>query len=418
MDAFILHVDTCLTPLELIRDACILCRHGQIIAVGGFSAFVGLDDLPRLERPGCVAVPGLIDTHLHGTGGCDLMQADVDDDIGCMSAVLAVHGVTSFVPVILSASRHKMLNLAQVLAGLCHDDHAGAVPVALHLEGPYLNRQRVGTQPLEHVRSIDLGEMRALLQAAAGTIRVVTFAPELAQAAELIALLRENHVVPSMGHTAADEYAAKRAIDAGATRCTHFYNGMPPLAQRDIGITAVALTDERVTIELIADGVHVHPRMIDLACRTKPRDRVVGTSDATQGAGMADGLYQLGDDQIEVQHGESRRVADARLAGSGITLERAMHKFMGFAPSLTTRDAIACYTLNAARSIGLTDRGTIQPGKRADIAVFDKDWNVAMTVIKGRIVFDRNAGPAITDTPPPPLPAAEAEPRAENHSPA
>lgn len=389
MDAFILHIETCQTPLELIRDACIYCRNGMITAVGGSSAFAGLDDLPRISRPGCVAIPGLVDTHIHGTGGCDLMDADVDDDIGCMSAVLAMHGVTAFVPAVLAAPRAKMLKVIQALAGLCHNKHPGALPVGIHLEGPYLNQQKRGTQGAEVVRAIDLGEAREFIAAAAGQLRIMTFAPELDRAEALVELLREHQVVPSMGHTAADETAARRAIDAGATRCTHFYNGMPPLAQRDIGITAVALTDERVTVELIADGVHVHPRMIDLACRAKPRNRVVGTSDATQGAGLADGSYHLGVDLVELTNGISRRVADGRLAGSGLTLDQALKNFLKFAPSLAKPDAIACYTLNPARSIGLTDRGAIQPGKRADIAVFDPEWNVVMTIVNGHIVYDR-----------------------------
>ncbi len=398
--AFILQVDECLTPLETIRDACILCRDGVIAAVGGASAFVGLDDLPRLHCPGCTAIPGLVDTHIHGAGGYDALRADVNPDVSPMSLTLAAHGITSFVPTVLSATPARLLEVVHSLAGLCHDAHPGAVPIGIHLEGPFINQQKRGSQNAAAIRAIDLGEARDLLAAANGKMRIMTLAPELERAELLINLLREHGVAPSMGHSLADEAATLRAVDAGATRCTHFYNGMPQLGQRDVALTAVALTDDRITIELIADGVHVHPRMVDLACRAKPRGHVVGTSDAATGAGLADGFYEFGGDQVQIADGSCRRVSDGRLAGSCMTLDRALRNFRAFVPELKVNEAIACFTLAAARSIGFQDRGLIQPGRRADIAILDPEWNVVMTVVNGRIVYDREGWAAHITAPP------------------
>ena len=391
MNEFILHVDFCLTPLEIIRDACILCRDGQIVAVGGASAFVGLEDIPEIRRLGCKAIPGLVDTHIHGFADCDFMDVDSQSDLSRLSLALATHGVTSILPTVITAEKAQMLAMMRNLSAQCHDEHAGAVPVGVNLEGPFLNPQQCGAQDHPAVRPVDLEETRELLEAGAGKIRIMTFAPELERADALIKLLCDNKVIPSMGHTLADKDATLRAIDAGATRCTHFFNGMPSLNRRDVALTGTVLVDDRVTIELIADGIHVHPIMIDLACRAKPRNRVVGTSDAIKGATLGDGTYTLGAVTIEIVDGISRRMSDGRLSGTTLAMDQALRNLAHYSPSITELEAIACYSLNPALSIGLTDRGLIQPGKRADIAVLDATGQVVMTIVRGRIVFDRNA---------------------------
>ncbi len=396
-DAFMLHVDSCLTPVEIINDACILCRHGRIAAVGGASAFEGLDDVPRLERSGCRVIPGLVDTHIHGAGGFDLMRIlEHAEGLADMSRTLARHGVTAFLPTLISSKPELVMAMVAAVAAACHDETLpGALPVGIHLEGPFINPQMRGAQNAEFIRAVDLGEARELIAAAAGKLRIMTFAPELERADELIELLLQHRIIPSMGHSIANEEATMRAIDAGASRCTHFFNGMPQLSQRDVALSAVALNDDRVTIELIADGVHVNPRMIDLACRAKPRNRVVGISDGSPGAGLGDGLYEFGTDQVRIENGASRRVSDGRIAGSCLTLDTAMRNFSSYCAAFTELEAVACYSLNAARSIFLDDRGFLLPGRRADMTVIDQDGNVVMTIVSGRVVYERDAGSGI-----------------------
>ncbi len=386
---FILHVNSCLTPQECIHNASILFRGGGIVAVGGFSALRVLEEIPCVNLPNCRAVPGFIDTHLHGSGGFDAMDADQNRDMAPMSQALAMHGVTSFVPTVLSAPPQKMLAVTEALADLCHQDLPGAAAVGIHVEGPFLNPKKSGAQNIAYLREVDLGFTRELIQAGKGMIRTLTLAPELDQTAALIDLLLENGIIPSMGHSLADSQDAIRAIEAGASRSTHLFNGMPLLDQRKAGLTSIALTDDRLTIELIADGFHVHPQMVDIACRTKPRRNVVAISDATQGAGLADGIYHLGGDQIEISNGECRRVSDGRLAGSSMTLDRCLRNLIKFS-SLSESEALACCTSNAANSIGLEGRGLIQPGKRGDVVVVDDNWEVQLTIVAGRVVYDRN----------------------------
>jgi N-acetylglucosamine-6-phosphate deacetylase len=385
---FILRVNSCLTPLEQIHNASILCRDGVIQAVGAYSALRVLEDIPCIDLSACHVVPGLIDTHLHGTGGFAAMRAEEEGDMSSLSRVLASHGVTSFVITALAAPGDELLAVTAALAR-CHEQAwPGAVPVGVHLEGPYLNPQKSGAQIRDAIRPVDLGEARELIQAGAGRIRIMTFAPELAHSRELIELLLEHGIVPSMGHSTANEEEAVAAVEAGARRCTHFFNGMPALTQRESSLTLVGLTDDRLTIELIIDGVHVHPRMIGLTCRVKPQANVVGVSDATQGAGLADGIYAYGAEKIVIRDGVSRRLSDGVLAGSALTLDAAMRNLERFS-GLSQSEGLACFTTNAASSIGLHDRGIIKPGKRADLVVLDERREVQMTIVNGRVVYDR-----------------------------
>jgi N-acetylglucosamine-6-phosphate deacetylase len=277
--------------------------------------------------------------------------------------------------------------VADALGTLSQNELPGAVPLGIHFEGPYLSMEKRGAQRERYIRPIDIGEARELLEAGRGKVRMMTLAPELPNSEKLIELLRERGTVASMGHSRADENEVTRAVDCGATRVTHLFNGTTQLDQRSSGLTAVALVDDRLTIELIADGIHVHPVMLEIACRTKPLNRIVGISDATQGAGLKDGIYHLGVDRVEIRNGWCIRYLDGRLAGSCLTLDLAMRNLPNFA-SLTPEQVLTCFTQNPAESIGFQDRGVLQPGKRADIAVVDPDWNVRMTIVGGRVVYD------------------------------
>jgi N-acetylglucosamine-6-phosphate deacetylase len=316
------------------------------------------------------------------------MNAASYNSMDGISSVLARHGVTSFGLTVLPAPPDVMLSVVSSLSRLFDGaDAPGAIPLGIHIEGPFVNPERRGAMNAEAMRPVDLTEAADLIEAGNGWIRMMTLAPELDDSDKLIELLCEKGVVASMGHSMATEDSVLRAIDAGATRCTHLYNGMPPLNQRGAGLTSVALTDDRLTIELIADGVHVHPRMIDLACRSKPRSDVVGVSDATQGAGLADGIYTLGGERVRISEGRCVLERDNTLAGSCLTLDRAMRNLHSFA-SLNDAEVVACFTRNPAVSLNLNDRGVIEPGKRADIVVVDDDWNVVATMVAGRMVYD------------------------------
>ncbi len=377
----------CLTPQKKIEHCAILCQDERILAIGGVSAFSIDPELEVYELTNAYAVPGFIDTHIHGAGGFDASLAGgATVGMEAMSSILAARGVTSFVPTMVSLERNLMLENAARLSAMLEKPVAGAQPVGIHIEGPFLNHMKRGAQDDTAIVNIDLGYARELLAAANGRIRRMTFAPELTNADKLVELLCESDVLPSMGHSLANEEETLRAIDAGARCCTHLFNGMPPLEQRQISITAVALTDNRVTTELIIDGRHIHPRMIDLACRCKPGSKLVAISDATMASGMPDGHYWIGSAEILVENGFSHTSAGT-LAGTTTMLDTGWHSLMTYGNTDETY-AAGTVSYNAALSLGLTDRGILRPGTRADIAIFEQETNrLLMTICAGEIVF-------------------------------
>ena len=208
---------------------------------------------------------------------------------------------------------------------------------------------------------------------------------ELEKSVELIGMLRERGVVPSMGHSVADRKETLRAIDAGASHCTHLFNGMPPLHQRDTGLACVALTDDRVTVELIIDGRHVAPRMVDLACRCKPHHCINGISDGNMAAGMPNGEYHIGPASIRVTDGYSMN-DDGMLAGTTTMLDAGWHSLMSCGHLQETRAARAV-TGNPAENFGFSDRGLLLPSLRADLAVFEHGTNrPLLTLIRGKVI--------------------------------
>lgn len=381
--------DYCLTPHKRIVKSGILCEKDKIIAVGGASAFVREPDIDIIELENAYAVPGFIDSHIHGAGGFDSSNPDeAGRSLQDMGNVLAAHGVTTFVPTVVSARIDKMLTNLSKLADMIDSHAEGVEPVGIHVEGPFINKVKHGTQFEEDlVQKVDLGLLKDIIDAGKGKVKKITFAPELEGAIKLIEFLKEHNIQPSMGHSIAREADVLRAIDAGARNCTHLFNGMPVLHQRDIALTAVALTDERVTIELILDGKHLHPRMIDLSCRCKPKDKVIGISDSNQGTGMNDGNYHIGPSLIHIENGVAT-TDDGALAGSTMLLDSGWHSLMTYSHMMDI-DAAACTTFNPAVNLGLEDRGQLLPGKRADIAIFESETSKSLiTVAGGRIIYD------------------------------
>jgi N-acetylglucosamine-6-phosphate deacetylase len=380
--------DYCLTPLRTIQKAGILCEEKKIIAIGGESSFEIEPDLEVTEIRNAYAIPGMIDTHIHGAGGFDSSSAfDEKANFDKMCSILASHGICSFVPTITSGPPQTMLEaISSIVKFASAHDYSGAKPVGLHIEGPFLSREKHGAQYEEDIRPIDIGELKEIISAGNGFIKIMTFAPELLNSDHLINVLLENNIVPSLGHSMANADQALRAIDAGARRCAHVFNGMPPLHHRDISLTSVVLTDDRVDVEILIDGCHVHPRMVDLVCRAKPKEKIIAISDAVQATGLSDGEYHIGDTKIIVKDGYVT-TETGTLAGTTFTLERGLGQLLAFS-HLNRNEVAACLTLNPARSIGLKGRGELSPGSSADIAFFNIENNKSeMTVIDGEIVF-------------------------------
>jgi N-acetylglucosamine-6-phosphate deacetylase len=258
---------------------------------------------------------------------------------------------------------------------------AQARPLGIHLEGPFLSHQRRGVHPPENLVAPTVAIFDRLWQAARGHIRMMTIAPELPGALDVIAHAASRNVCVSLGHSDSDLETARGAIASGARHATHTFNAMRPLDHREPGIVGEVLGNDSISADIIADGVHLAPQVVKLFLRAKGRERAVLITDAISATGMPDGLYQLGPIQVEVKDG--RCLSDGRLAGSILTMDRAIRNIMRFT-DWTLRDAVRAATLNPAHATDLTRHGQAAPGAEANFAVLNAEGQVQHTLVGGR----------------------------------
>ena len=375
-------LDHCLTPYERIESCGILCEKDTIIAIGGETAF-SLDEpgLEVVKLKDAYGLPGFIDTHIHGLGANAVPEdfAGDRDPVQVMSRILARHGVTTFFPTIVSQPRDAMIAQVDAMCSSIQRGYQFAEPQAMHLEGPFINPQKRGDQVAANISPVDLGFARELFEAGHGRIKVMTFAPEMPNALKLVELMLEHGVIPSMGHSLATESETLEAIEAGAHRCTYIFNAMPALYHRSSSLTAIALTDDRVTIEIIVDGLHLHPTIVNMIVRCKPADKIVVISNAV----ILEHLYENGTDEPEII-----RTGEGVISGSTMTLDNSWLHLLSYG-NMNKSLAAACISTNPAKDLGLITRGELRPGKRADITILDSRTNrVRMTVSRGNIIYD------------------------------
>ena len=386
VDNLLIHVNYGLTSGKTIHNCAILCRNGKIFSVGGASAFKDSIHKFRIDLPDCYAVPGFIDPHIYGFKGHSIMEGDPVEAVKEIALLLPRHGVTTFMPTLRATTIDKELKILDALKDFTSTNGAGTA--GIHMVGPFISSAKRGANPIEGIRPFDEGELKEIIQAAGKSIKIMTFAPEIQGAGRLIEILLENGITPSMGHSVATAEHVLKAIDAGAERCTHLYNCMNPLHQRQIGLASTALVDDRITVELIFDGYHIHPQMIDLACRAKSKHQLVAVSAGTMGTGLADGQYNIGERQISIEN-QHHLLEDGTIAGSMLTQEEAWKNVLDFT-HFKPHNAISCFTSNPAQNMNLNDRGYLQPGMNADIVVLNKDHEVQFTLVNGKIAYIRN----------------------------
>ncbi|ARQ70073.1 N-acetylglucosamine-6-phosphate deacetylase [Streptomyces marincola] len=326
-------------------------------------------------------LPGFIDIHVHGGGGASFFPGSAEEAL----TVVATHrarGTTTMVASAVTGDLDDLTAQAGVLSELVEQgDLAG-----LHFEGPFIAENRCGAHQPALLRDPDPADVRKLVDAARGTARMLTLAPELPGGIDAVRLLRDNGVLAAIGHTDASYETTRRAIDAGATVATHLFNAMPPLAHRSPGPIAALLEDERIAVELINDGTHLHPSVLGLAFRTAGPGRVALITDAMGAAGMGDGRYPLGPMEVEVADGVARVVGSGTIAGSTLTLDRALRRAVTV-DGLPVADAAVALSATPARLLGIDDRvGSIEAGKDADLVVFDGDFALRGVMRKGEWV--------------------------------
>lgn len=381
----VITADHLVTPTESVEGPVVLIDDGRIVDVGSRQAKEVPGSTRHLDFPSLTLAPGFIDIHIHGGAGHDLMEAD-NAALSAIERHLAKHGVTSYLPTTVTAPQERILkaleNLAQAIAK--PNDRDGAVPLGIHLEGPFISHAKRGVHPLENLIPPSPDRLERFWRASRGTIRMMTIAPEIPGAIETIRYGRRLGVHSSLGHSDATFDQAAAAIAAGADHATHTFNAMRALDHRDPGILGAVLTDDAVTADIIADGVHVHPSVVQLFLRAKGAERAVLITDAISAAGMTDGHYRLGPLEVEVRGG--RCDYQGKLAGSVLTLDRAIRNVMSFA-AWKLQHAVRLATFNPAQLLGITDqRGLVAPGRMADMVALSDDGQVVHTIVAGAMV--------------------------------
>ena len=386
MQPVAIHADRAFTPFEEISDAVVVLHGAKIAAVGQHGKLVLPRGAREIKMPGKTVVPGFVDVHIHGAGGRDVMEA-TPEALEVIAATLAPHGTTSFVATTVTASQMETRDSIEGIARFILKSsqpparELSAEILGIHFEGPFISKARRGVHPAEWILAPSVEFFAEMLKDARGTAQIITLAPELPGALELISAARQAGLVVSMGHTDATYEQALAAIDAGATHAAHVFNAMRPFSHGGTGVIGAVMTSSKVSAELIADGVHVDQAAMRMLLELKTAERVILVSDGTSATGMPDGKYQLGKLEVRVTGGICRN-KEGKLAGSTLTLDRALRNMVAMGMPLAS--AVSMMTANPARQIGLGARkGMLAEGADADLVFLNEKLEVTEVMARG-----------------------------------
>lgn len=362
------------TPDGIVDDGWLDVSNGKIAAIGSGSPPRPADE----ELDESWIVPGFVDMHSHGGGGSSVVGA-ASDDVRTFVETHLKHGTTSIVASLVSGFYEELEKDVRNLAELAD---AGLI-VGIHLEGPWISPHRKGAHNAEALTTPEPADVLRLLEAGQDHVRMVTIAPELEFGLDAVRAVVDGGAVAAVGHTDATYDQALQAVDAGATVATHLFNAMAPIHHRNPGPIIALLEDERISVELICDGVHLHPAIAGHAYRAAGTDRTVLVTDAMAAAGYADGSYPLGDLEVQVVDGVARLVEGGSIAGSTLTMDRAF-RFAVQDAGFSVTDAVAASSTNPAKLLGIADRtGAITEGLAADLVVLDDGFNLQRVMRAG-----------------------------------
>ncbi|MEK4979153.1 N-acetylglucosamine-6-phosphate deacetylase [Bacillus sp. FSL K6-6540] len=368
-------------PHQILPSATVWISNGKLKRIEPtqeIETIEGEDE--RIDGKGMWLIPGMIDVHIHGANGYDMMDG-TEDSIQEVSRACAATGCTSFLATSVSSTMEDLLNMIRSVKAVIGREQ-GARIAGIHLEGPYLNPKRKGMQNEKYLRHPNLEEMKLIFQEAGSLIKMVTIAPELPGGLELISFLKEQGVVIAVAHSDATYEEAKLAFTAGASHVTHCFNGMRPIHHRDPGLIVAAFEEPHVSLQAIVDQVHLHPAIVRLMHRLKGPEGMVLITDALQAMGLGDGNYMFGGHQVTVSEGIAR-LADGTLASSTVTMNEALR--LTEANGISMENAVRMASTTPAHILGLYSKGKIEVGYDADLVLMDERYQVQWTMIEGNM---------------------------------
>lgn len=342
------------------------------------------------DMEGDIVIPGLIDTHVHGAGGCDVMDGTIES-LQTLADALLKEGTTAFLPTTMSCSPEQLKRVLQNVEVFQRGHFRGAESLGLHLEGPFLAKEFRGAQATEVIwdgaKDGSVQFLANLLREFPDLIKILTFAPERPDGRELAEVCMAHGVIPSAGHTAADFGQMEQAAQWGVRHITHAFNAMPGIHHRNPGLLTKALLDETITMEIIADGVHIHPAVIELVLMNKSPERVCLISDGTRAVGMPEGEYELGGQKTLVRQGKAQ-LSDGTIAGSAYPLRQGL-KMLVQKLQYPLPEAVRYATSNPAKLLGIDNRvGSLEINKEATFIRLSSEFNIKQVWVRGSLVFE------------------------------
>ncbi len=380
-----------LTPYYFIENGYVIIKNGEIIDLGIGEPKEKNGEI--IDAKNNIVAPGFIDTHTHGYKGVDASYSPAPDILKWAKEITR-HGTTAFLPSTVSLPHDQIITACKNIVEAMNKwtPINGARILGIHLEGPYISKEKKGAQNPEYIRKASISEVEEYIKVSQNNLVQITLAPEVDGALDLIKFLSRRGIVVSLGHSVSDYETAVKAILLGAKKATHLYNAMPPIHHRKPGLVIALLRHNSVFLELISDYIHVSPEMVLFTIEYAGINRVVLITDSISATMLPDGEYSLGGLRVEVRDGIPRIAGTNTLAGSTLTMDKAVKNLVN--KGINLKDAIAMATITPAKSIGIYHKlriGEIKPGFKGDLIVLNKeDLRVEYTIVNGTVVYERN----------------------------
>lgn len=379
---------TIVTPFQLLEDRIIIIEKGKIIAITDKKEDLAiLKNVEIIEAQNKFIVPGYIDIHVHGGGGSDVMDGEYE----AIKQVATTHsrfGTTAFLPTTMTMTKDKIIKSLKSIHEARLKGTGTAEILGIHLEGPYINPEKKGAQKEEDIKKVSVEEFLEFNQASGNLIRLVTIAPEMPGAIDFIRWLHQQGIIVSVGHSNATYKQVQEGIQAGLSHVTHIFNAMRGLHHREPGVVGAALSSPKLIVEMIADGIHLHPIVLKMLTQIKESEKLVLITDAMRATGFKEGTYDLGGQEVIVTQGQAK-LKNGTLAGSVLTMDKAV-KNLVTKVGISLLNAVQMASYNPAKCLGIDDKkGSLELYKDADIVILNKNLETKLTMVAGKVVYRR-----------------------------